>query len=217
MLTIIGAAIAFGGALWLFRRQLGHDREIFQDQLDAERSSRRAEMRRAAAYRLGKELIAASEEFGSLNNDELYSLLEQRDFEGIHGRSPGARRASDAFRHAEHELDLDKAVTMIWAAKLNWWQGVQALLSDQRLTVLSRDRMMHMLYNLVEDRFLAFDELLEDLGTSLVRWDGEGDVPTIPKEELPDRPFDRAARAASEALDKVLKEDAERRATRATR
>lgn len=210
VLTILGAGIAFIGAVWLFRRQLQHDREIFRDQNEADRALRVAEMRRSAAHRLGKDLIAASNEFGSLNNDELQALLVQRGFEAVHGLTPGASRAYEAHAAAHYELDLDEAVVSIWSAKLHWWEGVQTLMSDARLHSLSPEHRKRMLYNLVEDRFIDLDALLSDLGTALIRWDGLGEIPTISEDELPERLGKRKVQVVSDALDRLLLEDAER-------
>jgi hypothetical protein len=213
VLTVLGAGVAFVGAVWLFRRQLQHDRDIFRGQIEADRELRVAEMRRAAAHRLGEELIAASNEFESLDDDEVHALLVQRGFDAVYNRSPGAG-AHEAHKAALYELDLDNAVITVWSAKLRWWEGAQALMSDARLTALTLEDQKHMLFNLVEDRFVEHDALLRDLGTRLIRWDGVGEIPTIPESELPERISRGDSKVVSEALDKVMQRHAERRRSR---
>jgi hypothetical protein len=212
VLTILGAGIAFVGAVWLFRRQLRHDRDLFRKQIEAERTFRRSEMRRVAAHRLGEELISAANEFNSLDDDELHALLTQRGFLAAHNLTPGARRAYAAYKAALYELDLDEAVVHIWSGQLHWWQGVQALLSDRRLTALPMEQQKSVLFSLVEERLNPLNNLLRRLGTSLIRWDGEGEIPTISGDELPPRGNRPEVDVVSSTLDEVLRRDAEHRA-----
>lgn len=182
--SIVGAAVAFIGAILLFRRQLAHDRALFRDQLEAERTFRRSEMRRPAARRLGEALISVAGELGNLNPMQLWDELEPPRSALHVNQAPGSRLLYDEYNIVKYELDLDESLLDIWRARSQWWRDSSASREDVRVRRLGVSKSQSVIYNVVEDRFIILDELLEDLGQRLLRWDGEGDIPTIDNNQL---------------------------------
>lgn len=178
VLTFLGAGLAFLGALWLFRRQLRHDRILAQDQRDAERDERVHEVRRLAARRLGDALIAAWEEFHVMNDEELLDAVKVPGFAGDQG-APGARIAYRAVQIADYELDLDDVIIDLWRARLTWWRAVRAVHTEERLSHLPEEQQAHVLFNLADAFFTKNGVQFMDLGRALLRWDGVGAVPTL--------------------------------------
>lgn len=210
ILTVAGTGIAFVGAVWLFRRQLRHDQDLFTKQLEADREFRRSEMRRQAAHRLGATLVEAGSELNALSQDDVWDLLSRTGFTAMYRESPGTG-AYEAHKLALRELDLDNSVVTVWSAKLEWWRSCQALMKDPRVAALGEDRRKTMVFYLVEEGFIELDALLRDYGIALMRWDGEGAVPTIAADSLPDRPFPSRAQA-SKTLNAIIARDDARRA-----
>lgn len=216
ILTVAGTGIAFVGAVWLFRRQLRHDRDLFTKQLEADREFRRSEMRRQAAYRLGTALVEAGSELDSLGEEQVWELLSEPGFTAMFRGSPGAG-AYEAHGRAMRELDLDKSVITVWSAKLEWWRSCQALMKDPRIAALDDDRRKTMVFYMVEQGFIELDGLLRDYGIALMRWDGEGAVPTIAADSLPYRPFPSRAQASKTLNEVIAADDARRERERSKR
>ncbi|WP_141930150.1 hypothetical protein [Microbacterium sp. SLBN-146] len=204
------AGLAFAGAWWLVRRQLRHDRDLFREQLTAARESRRAEIRRLAAYRLGESLIGAADEWYGMSPAEAYERLGKTGFTERIRATPGADAISDARDRAEHELDLDDTLTRVWRLKLVWWDAAQTHRNDPRVTALAGSAQRSVMFDLVDQQFTEYDGLVRDLGVQLMRWDGEGDLPSIPASAIPKVPADRFAEMSLSVLDGILTRRQER-------
>lgn len=193
-LNLTAAGLAFGGAWWLVRRQLRHDRDLFRERLTAARESRRAEMRRLAAYRLGESLIGAADEWYGMGPAEAYKRLGRTGFTERMRATPGADAISHARDRAEHDLDLDDTLTRVWRLKVVWWDAAQTRRNDPLVTALADTTQRSVMFDLVDQQYSEYDGLVRDLGVQLMRWDGEGDLPTIPASAIPEVPEDRFAR-----------------------
>lgn len=209
-LNVTAAGLAFAGAGWLVRRQLRHDRDLFREQLTADRESRRAGMRRLAAYRLGESLIAAADEWYGMSPAEAYERLGKTGFVERMRATPGADAISDARKRAGRELDLDDALTRVWRLKVVWWEAAQTRRNDPRVTALTDSEQRSVMFDLVDHQFVQYDGLARDLGIQLMRWDGEGDLPSIPASEIPEVPGDRFSAMSLSVLDDLLTRRQER-------
>jgi hypothetical protein len=170
--SLVGAAIAFVGALFLVLRQLRHDRELVSAQLDAMRAERIAERRAVAAGRLGRKLVEAATASDIFN---MAALLEQaRTVE----TPVGADIVYDAEDEAQLILDLDSTVLDIWRELLHTWR-------ECRVAVKRHDgepetsNSEYALGAAVEDAMVRPRAALDKLGRALIRWNGIGAVPSL--------------------------------------
>lgn len=185
VLTFVGAAIAFLGALWLFRRQLSHDRALAQGQLLADRTERLYEARRLAARQLGMGLIEAKDEFERTAPYDLAAALRVKGFRGAFN-APGAHTMKHAADLASYELDLDDSVLDLWRARLAWWDNTRIFVNFPAILELDDADQGEVLFALVDEFFATNNAQLQELGVALVRWDGVGEVPTLDEVQVGD-------------------------------
>lgn len=215
ILTFIGAAIAFAGAFWLFRRQLTHDRSLAQKQLDADRTEHVNEARRLAGRQLGLSLIGAAQELDKMTDEELYDAISALG-SAASRNAPGARTIWDARALAAHELDLDDVTFEIYGARARWWRGLRDADQRGRVRHLTQERQGAVMKNATDHFFIASDMQLRTLGRALMRWDGVGTVPTL-DDRVHDggvSTYEEAAQAAARVIAMEIKDFGLENATR---
>ncbi|NYF18546.1 hypothetical protein HDC37_003411 [Microbacterium sp. AK009] len=196
VITTFGTALALVGAVVLFRRQLRHDRELLREQLTADRRSRIADVRAAAARSLGQSLFESTSAFDAMDDPALHAALSVRgSYSTMKEAVPDADVVYDAHGRAVRELDLDDSVLDLWRMRNKWWEAVRSLISDPRIASLPLKDQQAILFATVDAQFSPLRGLTKSLGRRLLRWDGEGDPPTLTPEERQNTPLLTASRA----------------------
>ena len=169
--SLLGALIAFVGTLTLVLRQLKHDRELVSAQLTAMSSEREAEARSAAASRLGRDMVRASEALDSLNPAQTLELL-------LSSRKPaGADLIYDAENEATLSLDLDSTVLDLWRDYTHTWRECRTAV-HRRATDGQDPNIDWALTAAVDALMTPIEANLDVLGRALIRWNGIGKVPS---------------------------------------
>lgn len=166
--SVFGAALAFWGAFVLIRIQLRSDRKIADEQLTAAASERKAEHRSVAGAGLGLAFVEATDVYDHFTTDDLLAKLRGRE------AAPGTSLIRHADAKASLVLDYDQTPLDLWRAMIHTWQ---------LLAVLTKTRGNH------PDEEIALadaaDSLMREVtmharryGIALIRWDGQGAVPS---------------------------------------
>jgi hypothetical protein len=167
----LGAAIAFLGALLLFRHQLSHDRALANRQIAAERQSRMADRRAAAADALGRSMLEAVSHLDGLRSDEIGAAF------AADPRPAEAHLIYEARNVASLVLDLDETVLELWREWLQTWSSCQARARLLGTGGASRQQVQTAMGAAVEVILHPVRMRVRTVALALIRWDGEGVVP----------------------------------------
>jgi hypothetical protein len=165
--TFVGATLAFLGAWLLVRLQLGNDRRIAQEQLEAMTSERASERRAQAATALGRAIVTAADAYQHLNTDDLLGLLRAG------GEAPGARIIYDAEMDARLLLDLDETTLDLWRALIHTWR-ICVYYSRKKAPSRGGEEA---LANSADTLLTPVSGVMAKFGVAMLRWDGRGPIP----------------------------------------
>ncbi|ROR80032.1 hypothetical protein SAMN06295974_1927 [Plantibacter flavus] len=166
-----GTIVAFTGALFLFRRQLRHDRELVAAQLESDREARLAERRSAAADVLGRTLLATAEQL-PMRDAGQYGLRDA--LWDLASDPPGGRSLDDAIEQAELILPRYDIVRSFSREASGRWYTMKRMVSQLSHEERTKSNWLSVLY----DEFMT--PLTRDMtavGRVLVGWNGHGEAP----------------------------------------
>lgn len=166
-----GALIAFVGAFLLFRRQLKHDREIAQQQVEADRAARYADRRAHAADLLGRTMIEVARDLPLEDSDDRQTIAAVTD---IFALAPGAQALKVAIEESELVLSRSEKLWSLHREVEARWYGVRRMANG-----LTPQQLMqpYALANVYAEVMLPVASDLDAVGRALVRWDGHGSSP----------------------------------------